>query len=51
MLGQVVVELVNAEKNAGYQSVVWNAKVTSGMYFYRLQAGTYSETKKLILVK
>ncbi|MBI4811288.1 MAG: T9SS type A sorting domain-containing protein [Ignavibacteriales bacterium] len=37
-LGQKVVTLVDAEKEAGYYYVEWNANVSSGMYFYRLYA-------------
>ena len=58
ILGQVVTELVNNEQSAGYQSVVWNAKIASGMYFYRIDATDLSnpnhhfvDTKKMILLK
>jgi hypothetical protein len=51
MLGQTVAELVGTEQNAGYQSVVWNANVASGIYFYRLTAGSYTMTKKLVLLR
>jgi len=58
MLGQQVKELVNTEQQAGYQSIVWNANVASGMYFYRIVATSLSdpnkrfvETKKMLLLK
>ncbi|MDD8018054.1 MAG: T9SS type A sorting domain-containing protein [Bacteroidota bacterium] len=58
ILGQVVKELVNAEQQAGYQSVVWNADVASGIYFYRLEATSvdnahtkFVEMKKMLLMK
>ena len=58
VLGQVVKELVNTEQQAGYQSVVWNANVSSGIYFYRLEAVStenpskrFVETKKMSLLK
>lgn len=52
VLGNQVASLVNNEQHAGYYNVTFNAnKLTSGIYFYRLEAGTYSETKKLMLVK
>ena len=52
MLGREIAILVNEEQSAGRKEVQWNASgVPSGIYFCRLQAGTYSETKKLILVK
>ena len=52
MLGREITTLVNEEQSAGRKEVRWNASgAPSGIYFYRLQTGTYSETKKLILVK
>jgi len=50
-LGQEVVVLVNERKDAGSYSVHWNANVPSGIYFYRLQAGDFMETKKMILIR
>jgi hypothetical protein len=52
LLGKEVTELVNEEKAAGTYQVKFNgSKLSSGVYFYRLQAGSFSETKKLILMK
>jgi len=58
VLGQVVKELVNTEQKAGYQSVVWNANVSSGLYFYRIEAISkddpskrFVETKKMLMLK
>jgi hypothetical protein len=52
ILGQVVDVLVNEEQSAGWKEVQWNAKdVPSGTYFYRLQAGSFIETRKLLLLK
>jgi Bacterial Ig-like domain/FG-GAP-like repeat/Secretion system C-terminal sorting domain/Abnormal spindle-like microcephaly-assoc'd, ASPM-SPD-2-Hydin len=58
ILGQIVIELANNEQAPGYQSVLWNAKVASGMYFYRIEATDLSnpnnhfvDTKKMILLK
>jgi hypothetical protein len=51
MLGQEVAALVNVRKDAGSYSVHWNANVPSGIYFYRLQAGEFVETKKMVLLK
>jgi hypothetical protein len=52
ILGREVATLVNEEKKAGYYSVEFNAnKLSSGIYFYRMQAGKYVETKKLLLMK
>jgi len=50
--GQKVATLVNGEQQAGYRSVVWDASETSsGVYFYKLTAGHFSETKRMMLVK
>lgn len=52
MLGQKVAELVNENKNTGSYRVVWNAKeMPSGIYFYRLESGNYTDVKKMLLVK
>ena len=52
MLGQQVAELVSAEQPAGTHSVVWNASgYSSGLYLMRLEAGSYTATRKLQLVK
>ena len=58
ILGQAVKELINSEQQAGYQSIVWNAKVASGMYFYRIVATSldntnkrFIETKKMLFLK
>jgi hypothetical protein len=52
IVGQEVATLVNAEQNAGYKSVQWNAdNFASGVYFYRLQAGDFVASKKLLLLK
>jgi len=55
--GQLVKRLVNEEKAAGEHSVVWkgtdnnNRPVSSGVYFYRMTAGKYSSSKKMIMMK
>lgn len=50
--GKVVAELANGNFNAGTYEADWNAAMlSSGTYFYRLTAGRYTETKKMILVK
>jgi hypothetical protein len=51
-LGQQVNTLVNGVKRAGKHSIDWDAKdVPSGVYWYRLTAGDYRESKKLMLIK
>lgn len=52
VLGNQVELLVNEELSAGKYSVDWNAmNYSSGIYFYRINAGNYTDTKKMILVK
>ena len=52
VLGKKIATLVNERQSAGSYQVVWNASgLSSGTYFYRLQAGTFVETKKMIMVK
>ena len=52
LLGREVRTLVDEKQNAGYHNVTFQAAgLPSGVYFYRLQAATYSETKKLLLLK
>ncbi|GEM_PF-1388645 len=51
-LGQVVSQLVSQEMNAGFYTYDFNASnLTSGIYFYRITAGDFSETKKMMLIK
>jgi hypothetical protein len=51
-LGHTVKVLENEFKNAGNYSVNFNAaELPSGVYFYRIQAGTFIETKKMMLLK
>lgn len=55
--GQLVKTLVNAEKASGNHSVVWDGRddngslVSSGVYFYKMNAGKYSSTRKMIMMK
>jgi hypothetical protein len=52
MLGKEIETLVNEEKAAGSYEMAWYADgLPSGVYFYRLQAGDFVETKKMILMK
>lgn len=51
-LGEKVSELVNGVKEAGSYEIKFTAKnLPSGIYLYRLQAGTFMQSKKLILIK
>ncbi len=52
VLGNEVAVLVNEEKPAGSYEVNFDAsQLSSGIYFYKLQAGSFTETKKMILVR
>ena len=52
ILGRKVKTLLDAEQQAGNHSVEWNARdCPSGLYFYRIQAGEYAETRKMVLLK
>ncbi|MFZ1520135.1 MAG: T9SS type A sorting domain-containing protein [Ignavibacteriaceae bacterium] len=52
ILGNEVTTLVNEQKGPGYYEVDFNAvSFASGVYIYRLQAGSYVSTKKMILMK
>jgi hypothetical protein len=52
ILGRKVQTLVDKEEIAGSHQAVWNAiNKASGIYFYRIQAGSISETKRMILLR
>jgi hypothetical protein len=51
-LGQNVATLVNGKMPAGSHSVTWDARnVPSGIYFYKFEAGAFSQTRKMVLMK
>jgi len=55
--GRMVNNLVSKDQHAGTHSIIWDATdatgnaVTSGVYFYRLQAGNFQKTGKMVLLK
>jgi hypothetical protein len=52
ILGRKVETLGNSIQEAGHHSIVWNGQdKPSGIYFYRLKAGDYCETRKMLLLK
>mgnify|MGYP001577890000 CR=1 FL=1 len=58
VLGQVVAELVNGEQAAGWHREVWNANVSTGVYFYRIEAvdvnnpnSRFVQVKKMLLLR
>jgi len=51
-VGQKVATPVDEKQQAGYRSVAWDASgISSGIYFYKLSAGDFTETKRMMLVK
>ncbi len=57
VLGREIITLVEGLQDAGYKSVIWDGtknnglQVSGGIYFYKLCAGDFSSTKKLLLLK
>ena len=57
MLGNVVNNLINTNQSSGYKSIQWDATnnqgepVSAGVYLYKIQAGDFIDTKKMILLK
>jgi hypothetical protein len=51
-IGETVKILENGFKSAGNYSVSFNAaNMPSGIYFYRIEAGTFSQVRKMMLLK
>jgi len=52
LLGRNIETLVSQQQIAGFYQIAWNADhVPSGIYFYKIQAGDFIDTKKMILMK
>ncbi|MCW8818216.1 MAG: S41 family peptidase [Ignavibacteriaceae bacterium] len=52
VLGNEIATLVNEEKPTGTYKIIWNAEnLPSGVYFYQLKAGSYIDTKKVVLLR
>ena len=57
MMGKVVRTLVNGQQSAGYKRLQWSATnnsghpISAGLYIYTIQAGDFSQTRKMILLK
>jgi hypothetical protein len=52
VLGQEIATLVNEELSAGGYGVTFDARdLASGVYYYRLQSGAFSETRRMLLMK
>ena len=56
-LGQRIRTLVDGRQDAGYYTLQWDGldeagqPVSSGIYFYRLTAGEFSQTKRMVMMK
>jgi flagellar hook assembly protein FlgD len=56
-MGHKIRTLIDMDLAAGYKSVQWNAtndagaSVSAGLYFYTIQAGKFSKTNKMLLLK
>jgi len=57
MMGRIVSTLVNENQSSGYKTLQWNATndsgqpVSAGVYIYKIKAGHFAQTKKMILLK
>ncbi len=52
VLGQKVACLVDGEQKAGYKTARWDAgSLSGGVYFYRLKAGDFVQTRRMVLLK
>jgi len=57
VMGQRVSTLVDGFRSVGYHQIIWDGRdsqgrlVSAGVYFYRLTAGEFSETKRMLLLK
>jgi ligand-binding sensor domain-containing protein len=52
IIGREIAAIISEEMSAGSYTKQWNAaNMSSGIYFYRLQAGSFTETKKLLLLR
>jgi flagellar hook assembly protein FlgD len=57
MLGNVVNNLINMNQTSGSKSTKWDAtnnqgeRVSAGVYLYKIEAGEFRQTKKMVLLK
>ncbi len=52
LLGREVATLVNEEKTTGTYEVIWNAaNLPTSVYYYRIQAGSFNQVRKMLLIK
>jgi flagellar hook assembly protein FlgD len=57
IIGRQIKTLINSSQTAGYKSIQWNAtnstgqSVSAGVYLFKIQAGNFIQTKKMVLLK
>ena len=57
LMGRHIKSLVNMNQDPGHRTIEWNATndsnqpVSAGMYIYTIQAGSFMDTKKMVLLK
>ena len=57
IMGRQVIQLINETQSAGFKSIQWNSKdnfgqsVSAGVYIYHIQAGSFTQNMKMILLK
>ncbi|MCH8929241.1 MAG: T9SS type A sorting domain-containing protein [Candidatus Marinimicrobia bacterium] len=52
LLGEEIARLVDGIQSTGFHQITWDASgVSSGIYFYRIQAGGFTQTRKMLLLK
>ncbi|MCX6165153.1 MAG: T9SS type A sorting domain-containing protein, partial [Ignavibacteriae bacterium] len=50
--GREIAKLINSKLQAGKYELTWNAsQFSSGLYFIRIETNTFSDTKKMVLIK
>ena len=51
-LGEKITSLIDYKMNKGLNSYIFDAiNLSNGIYYYRIQSGSFSQTKKMILLK
>ena len=52
LLGRQIITLVDQTQEPGHKSVIWDASnVSSGIYIYHIEAGSFTQTRKMVLLK
>ena len=52
IFGESIGKIINEYQSAGYKSITFDARnISSGVYFYRIRVGSFSDTKKMVVIK